>query len=229
MLDTSPPLLRMGPTDRRGTAARHTACSSVTRQTEQCTDGRAANTALSLPVGYLTAQGGTSHSSAMSVARSAAPSCLPRQRRVLQCQPSCQQLSWGMQEEFFRREGAHRGGGQLVSPPTRVGRWLWGQPPPRKCEMRMPQVSLRARASYQPGRLPKEPRTGDAQDLAQEGSLGHTCALGTHFPTGSSEVSMQMCTCTGRGDTSVTPWISRTWPKAGPEPWWMNVSYSGGL
>lgn len=148
---------------------------------------------------------------------------------MLQCQPSCQQLSWGMQEEFFRREGAHRGGGPLVSPPTGVGRWLWGQPPPRKCEMRMPQVSLRARASYQPGRLPKEPRTGDAQDLAQEGSLGHTCALGTHFPTGSSEVTMQMCTCTGRGDTSVTPWISRTWPKAGPEPWWMNVSYSGGL
>lgn len=95
--------------------------------------------------------------------------------------------------------------------------------------MRMPQVSLHARASYQPGRHPKEPRTGDAQDLAQEGSLGHTCALGTHFPTGSSEVTMQMCTCTGRGDTSVTPWISRTWPKAGPEPWWMNVSYSGGL
>lgn len=41
--------------------------------------------------------------------------------------------------------------------------------------------------------------------MAQEGSLGHTGALGTHFPTDSLGVSRQMFTCTGRGDTSVTP------------------------
>jgi len=70
--------------------------------------------------------------------------------------------------------------------------------------MRMPQVSLHAQASYQSGRHLKEPRTGETQDLAQEGGLGLTCALGIHLPAGSSEMSMQMCTAQAEG-TPLSP------------------------
>lgn len=184
----------MGHTNGQRAASCHTACSPVTCKAEQCTGCAAA--VLSLPRGNLAAQGGTSHSSALSAARLAAPSCLP----VTSCprdSPPTSSSPGECSRSSSRREGAaHRGCGQVVSLPI-CGQMVLGQLLPRNFKMRV----THAWASYQPGRHPKKPRTREAQDSAQDSSLDHTCALGTHFPTSSSEVCMQMCTCTGRGDT----------------------------
>lgn len=93
----------------------------------------AAGAAPSLPAGYLADQEGTSHSSAMSVARPATAGCLPHRQRVLQCQPSRQQLSWGMQEELSQeRRCSQRRWTKGVLPLG--GQMLWGTITPKEAQ-----------------------------------------------------------------------------------------------
>lgn len=155
------------------------------------------------------------------MARPAAPSCLPHPHWVLQCQPFCQQLCWGMQEVLFQETRCSRGwwttgvtlcqSGQMALGTT-TSKEVWDEDAFSLliCLSVLPAcetpLGIQDRGSPELGPA--------AKDM---GSLGHTCGLGTHFPTCSSGVSMQMCTCTSRGDAPVSRWISRTWPKAGLE------------
>lgn len=177
----------MGHTSGQRAASCHTACSPVT-----C---RQSNALAVQQQCRACPQGGTLHSSAMSAAHPAAPSCLPS-HRVSQCQPSHQQLSWGVQEELFQeRRCSQRWWTGGVTP------HLWADGFGTTASKELQDEDDSCSSIYQPGRHPEKPRTGEAQDSAQGSSLDHTCALSTHFPTSSSQVSMQMCTCKGRGDT----------------------------
>lgn len=111
-----------------------------------------------------------------------------------------------------RREGADRGGGQVVSLPI-CGQMVLGQLLPRNCKMRM----THARTSTSQGDTPRNP--GQGRPWTQPRAAAWTIPVPL-APTSQPVPHKCPCRCAPAKaeGTLVTPWISRIWPSATEGP-----------
>lgn len=140
------------------------------------------------------AQGGTSHSCAMSAAPPAAPSSCPVTLCPSTSPPTCSSPG-ECRRSSSRREGAHRGGGQVVS--LLICGLVLGTTTSKELQDEDDSCS----SIYQSWRHLEKRRAGEAQDSDQDLPGPYLCPWHTLPNQFLTRVCADGGTCTGRGDT----------------------------